>query len=108
MCTVALVVVRVVAQSPAITRVSVDSAGGQADSGSTSGSLGADGRFVAFASAASNLVEGDTNVVRDVFVHDRQTGITERVSVGSLREEANGSSNRISGGGVEGRQFALD
>src|SRR2546430_3209092 len=43
----------------------------------------ADGRFVAFHSAATILVAGDTNGTTDVFVHDRQTGTTERVSVAS-------------------------
>src|SRR5207249_6721018 len=45
--------------------------------------LSADGRFVAFGSDATNLVAGDTNGTTDVFVHDRQTGTTERVSVAS-------------------------
>ncbi len=45
--------------------------------------ISADGRFVAFSSFASNLVAGDTNGTWDVFVHDRQTGTTERVSVAS-------------------------
>ncbi len=42
-------------------------------------SLSADGRYVAFQSFASNLVVGDTNDAADIFVHDRQTGRTERV-----------------------------
>src|SRR5205823_10856439 len=45
--------------------------------------LSADGRFVAFESFASNLVSGDTNGTGDIFVHDRLTGVTERVSVAS-------------------------
>ena len=36
-----------------------------------------------FFSDASNLVEGDTNGAMDVFIHDRRTGETERVSLGS-------------------------
>ena len=38
--------------------------------------ISADGRFVAFNSDATNLVPGDTNGARDVFVRDRQTGTT--------------------------------
>lgn len=38
---------------------------------------------VAFNSGASNLVPGDTNGAADVFVHDRQTGITSRVRLRS-------------------------
>ena len=44
--------------------------------------LCADGRFVAFDSSATNLVPGDTNGAADVFVRDRQTGMTSGVSVG--------------------------
>jgi hypothetical protein len=44
-------------------RVSVDSAGGQANDASSAPSLSADGRYVAFDSVASNLVPGDTNGV---------------------------------------------
>ena len=58
-------------------------------SGSTFGpesmgpSISANGRFVAFYSAASDLVPGDTNLACDVFVHDRKTGWTQRVSIAS-------------------------
>jgi Tol biopolymer transport system component len=48
-----------------------------------------DGRYVAFNSGADNLVEGDTNKVQDVFVHDRLTGSTIRVSVAWTGAEAN-------------------
>jgi Tol biopolymer transport system component len=44
--------------------------------------INTDGRYVAFPSDGSNLVAGDTNGVRDIFVHDRQTGVTVAVSVG--------------------------
>jgi hypothetical protein len=56
---------------------------GEANEGSAAAAISADGRFVAFASAASNLVSGDTNNWTDIFVRDLQTGITERVSVDS-------------------------
>ena len=65
------------------TRVSVDSSGGQANDRSYSPSVSGDGRFVAFTSGADNLVSGDTNATDDIFVHDRQTGQTTRVSVDS-------------------------
>ena len=73
-------------------RVSVASNGGQADSSSVNPAVSADGRFVAFESDASNLVGGDTNGLNDIFVHDRQTGTTERVSVATGGTEANGVS----------------
>ena len=62
------------------TRVSVASDGTQGNSSSSYPSISADGRFVAFESWADNLVNGDTNGTGDVFVHDRLTGLTERVS----------------------------
>ena len=49
-------------------------------------------RFVTFTSLASNLVSGDTNVNGDVFVHDRDTDTTTRVSVASNGTQANNSS----------------
>ena len=71
-----------------IERVSVSSEGAQANRGSGEPSLSADGRFVAFLSRATNLVPGDTNIAEDVFVHDRLTGETTRVSVSSAGDQA--------------------
>src|SRR5207247_9811592 len=79
-------------QTGTVERVSVDSAGNQGDGSSFSPWLSADGRFVAFVSYATNLVPGDTNGALDVFVHDRQTGTTERVSVDSAGNQGNGGS----------------
>jgi hypothetical protein len=80
------------------TRVSVDSSGAEGNSVSEIGlslnATSADGTIVAFSSFASNLVPGDTNKTWDVFVHDRSTGVTERVSVDSSGAEANGLSSR--------------
>jgi Tol biopolymer transport system component len=84
------------------TRVSVDSSGAQGDGFSLYASISADGRFVAFASNATNLVPGDTNGCYDAFVHDRLTGTTERVSVDSSGAESDKdtSSSMISGDGL--------
>jgi hypothetical protein len=72
------------------TRVSVDSFGAEANGESSSISISAQGRYVAFHSFASNLVAGDTNNALDVFVHDRTTGTTELVSVDSAgNQDAN-------------------
>jgi Tol biopolymer transport system component len=73
-------------------RVSVSSGGEQARRWSHSPSISADGRFVAFESEAPNLVRGDTNREIDVFVHDRMTRRTTRVSVSSRGEQANSTS----------------
>ena len=74
-------------------RISVASDGTQADGASHNASVSADGRFVAFDSLASNLVPGDTNGDRDVFLRDRLLGTTVRVSVSSAGREALGTSH---------------
>jgi hypothetical protein len=73
--------------------VSLDSAGVQGNSGSYRAFISSDGRYVAFESHASNLVPNDTNDVRDIFVHDRQTGQTTRVSVDSAGVQGNDHSD---------------
>jgi hypothetical protein len=83
-------------QTSITTRVSVDSIGNQANSSSQHVAISGDGRYIAFSSNASNLVVGDTNTYIDVFVHDRTTGETIRVSVNSIGEQANlASSSRL-------------
>ncbi len=89
------------------TRVSIASSGDQANGNSISAVISADGRYVAFISEASNLVSGDTNGFRDVFVHDRQTGTTERVSVSSAGAQANDTTNTLLGISADGRQVAF-
>ncbi|MEG4086499.1 calcium-binding protein [Microcoleus sp. POL10_C6] len=75
------------------TRVSVDSAGNQAnDSSVFSPSVSANGRFVAFSSNASNLVPGDSNNSHDIFVRDLLTNTTTRVSVDSAGNQGNNGS----------------
>ena len=73
-------------------RVSLSSAGAQADGGSFPWAISASGHRVAFQSEATNLVPGDTNVVDDVFLRDVPTGTTRRVSLGA--------------GGVQGNEFS--
>ena len=88
-------------QSGTTTRVSVSTAGVVGNGGSTEPSISADGRSVAFTSDSSNLVASDTNTESDVFVRDRQTNTTTRVSVASAGTQANSFSNTpaISGDG---------
>jgi Tol biopolymer transport system component len=81
-------------QTSATTRVSVSSGGAEANAGSNAPAMSPDGRYVVFESLASNLVAGDTNGVNDVFLHDRLTGETRRVSVASDGSEAAGASTR--------------
>jgi hypothetical protein len=73
-------------------RVSIATAGTQANDESYSPAISSAGRFVAFSSDATNLVINDTNNKTDIFVHDRTLGVTERVSVASDGTQANGDS----------------
>jgi Tol biopolymer transport system component len=66
---------------------------GPADGESGSAVVSGDGRHVAFSSDATDLVVGDTNGSRDVFVRDLWTGVTERVSVATDGTEGNGFSS---------------
>ncbi|MDP9181387.1 MAG: hypothetical protein M3P04_01260, partial [Actinomycetota bacterium] len=74
------------------TRVSVTSTGKQGtadavaekDLVARATSISGDGRYIAFDSGSSDLVPGDTNQQPDVFVHDRLTRTTVRVSVSSV------------------------
>lgn len=61
--------------------LSVTPAGRTGNGGSWSPSVNSDGRYVAFLSSASDLIPGDTNGSTDVFVRDRQYGVTTRVSL---------------------------
>ena len=77
-------------------RVSLDQAGGDLDGNSLWASISADGRSVAFASEATDLVSDDGNGFSDVFVRDLQTGTTTRASVGMSGGDADGTSDRPS------------
>jgi Tol biopolymer transport system component len=81
-----------VAEHGVTSRVSVSSNARQANRSSDEPMISAHGRFIAFTSTASNLVADDTNGMEDVFVRDRRTGITRRVSVGRGGSQANGAS----------------
>jgi Tol biopolymer transport system component len=79
------------------TRVSVTSAGRQGvgkkySNGSNGPTISSDGRYVAFHSDMTNLVPRDTNGVFDIFVHDRLSGKTQRVSVSSAGVQSNAES----------------
>ena len=85
-------------------RVSVHTNGAQAVNGHSSHpSISADGRFVAFESAAINLAGGDTNGLIDIFVHDRQTGATIRANVSTERYQAYGGPSYYSSISADGR-----
>ncbi|MBI4880298.1 MAG: PD40 domain-containing protein [Planctomycetes bacterium] len=76
-----------------ITRASVATGGAQAAESSFHPAISESGRYVAFESSAENLVLGDNNAKDDIFVHDRKTGVTERVSVGAGGVQSNNHSS---------------
>ncbi len=94
------------------TRASVTSAGRQGtgkrySNGSNAPTISSDGRYVAFHSDMTNLVRGDTNRIFDIFVHDRVTGKTQRVSVSSTGRQANAESGGGESFSVDGRYVAF-
>lgn len=82
-----------------VRRVSLTETGGERDQGNESTSrvvapaISGNGRFVAYATTATNVVAGDTNAAQDVFVVDLDAGlVVRRASVGSGGAQANGDS----------------
>ncbi|NOQ63187.1 MAG: DUF4214 domain-containing protein [Methyloprofundus sp.] len=72
--------------------VSINAAGEQADNHSILPSISADGRYIAFNSTASNLVDNDTNDASDVFVYNRKLATQQRVSLNDAFQQANNDS----------------
>ncbi|MEP7295955.1 MAG: hypothetical protein ABI702_07180 [Burkholderiales bacterium] len=84
-------------------RVSLTSTGGERNQGTESASrsvapaISGDGRYVAYATTATNVVPGDTNGVQDVFVVDTQTGAVARASVDSAGAQGSADSPSAQG-----------
>lgn len=75
-------------QTNATEVVSIAEGGAPGEGDSEFPYVSSDGRYVVFDSTASNLVSGDTNDVRDIFVHDRVTEATERESLSTDGSQA--------------------
>ena len=99
----------VVELATGVVRCASVQSGGSFALGGASGApaFSADGRYVAFESAATNLVPGDTNGWTDVFVHDFQTNTTQRVSVDSGGAQVFGLSKSAQLS-ADGRHVAFD
>ena len=74
-------------ETETFSRVSIGTGRVEGNSGSQNPEISSDGRYIAFESNATNLVRGDTNDRQDVYLHDRLTGKTTRVSVQSDGED---------------------
>lgn len=95
-CAASLCVPSSASSAGAVTeRVNVSSTGAQANGTSSIEAVTGDGRFVMFASAATNLVPADTNGHTDVFLRDRTNGLTFRVSTGPGGRQANADSRGV-------------
>lgn len=79
-----------------LTMISLAADGSQANGASLAPSISANGRYVAYQSLASNLVDGDTNDVSDIFVYDVATGTTERICDDNVQPNRPSSSPSIS------------
>jgi len=90
-------------QTGTTARISTDSSGVEGNDFSEVNAISADGRYVAFASDATNLVAGDSNGQTDVFVKDTQTGITTRVSTDSAGAQATGGASSKGDVSADGR-----
>jgi len=73
-------------------RVSLHSNGAEGNETSRNPAISKDGRFVAFTSEATSLVDGDSNGTQDVFLRDRKSKTTRRISVATGGDQANGKS----------------
>jgi Tol biopolymer transport system component len=83
----------VVQMASAVDLASANTNGTAGNSSSNGVATNIDGSVIVFYSDANNLVIGDSNQVRDIFLHDRIAGTTERLSVSSTGAQANGPSH---------------
>ncbi|MFZ9745429.1 MAG: Ig-like domain-containing protein [Opitutaceae bacterium] len=94
---------------PTVYLASTTGPGGASPSGnarSDNPALSADGRYTVFASDAANLVPGDTNGVRDIFLFDSQTSLVRRLSLSQQGVQATAPSEHPTLSG-NGRQAAF-
>jgi hypothetical protein len=73
--------------------ISTNTNGEPAAMGASGPTISGDGRYIVFDSYSGNLVEGDMNGHRDIFLHNNQTGSITRVSVNSQNQQGNGESS---------------
>lgn len=88
-------------------RVSLDSQGAQTHGQFAVPEISSTGQFVVFASSAEDLVPQDTNRSYDVFIHDREEKITERVSVATDETQSSGNSAGTLGVSADGRYVSF-
>lgn len=87
-------------------RVSLTSSGAQADGRSYDGSISGNGHYVVFTSTAA-LVPGDTNGAEDIYLRDRWTGRTERLTTGDPKREVPDLNSYLASISRDGRYVAF-
>ena len=86
--------------------VSKNPVGNKLDGLSTNPSISADGRYIAYVSFATNIIDNDTNGYSDIFVYDTLTDTTSRISVGQSGEQAVGGDSTDPAISANGRFIA--
>jgi hypothetical protein len=90
----------------AVHRISVSSTGHRANGSSLGIAISSGGRYCLFSSNATNLVAGDQNAARDLFLRDRRLGTTVRVNVSTSGTQAN-AAVRFAALSADGRWVAF-
>jgi Tol biopolymer transport system component len=79
-------------------RISLTSTGGERNQGTESSSrvvapaISGDGRFIAYATTATNMVSGDNNGMQDIFLYTISTGSVKRISTATNNTDSDGDS----------------
>jgi class 3 adenylate cyclase/Tol biopolymer transport system component len=95
-----------VATPDGLERVSVSSDGAEANGASFAPAISSNGRYVAFLSDASDLIEGDTNDATDAFLRDLEEGTTVRLSLTTRGAQVSGETMSVSLA-RDGRSYAF-
>ncbi len=83
---------------PILKRISLTSTGGERNQGTESSSrvvapaISGNGRFIAYATTATNVVAGDNNTMQDIFLYNISSGTVKRISTTENNQESNGDS----------------
>ncbi len=94
LCTLCVVIPSAAEEYIAVQLLSVSATGAGGSGASANPAISSDGRYVVFESQAADLVAGDTNGQADIFLHDRLTGLTERVNISLDGSQANAPSTQ--------------
>jgi hypothetical protein len=95
-------------QNSVTSRVSISTNGSEGNVQSGTPTINDNGRFIVFTSQATNLVNNDFNNMPDKFLHDRQSGLTERISVDPSGNDGNLNSEGRASISTDGRYVVFN